>query len=61
MAEKISLLYNVQKVLRNYDIAVRGKRPSLGRRLGQIRFIPIIKYVFVDGLDPYVEADYFKD
>jgi len=59
MTQKISLLYNIQKVLRNFNINIRGIRPSLGERLGQKRFIPILFYVYKYDDDPYVESDYF--
>jgi len=59
MIQKLSLLYNIQKVLRNFDILVRGKRPSLAKRRGQERFIPLLFYTYEYGKDPYVESDYF--
>jgi len=59
MSKKLSSFFNIQKVLRKFDILVRGKRPSLGERRGQERFKPILLYVHEYDKDPYVESDYF--
>jgi hypothetical protein len=61
MYDLISKYYNIQWVLRRYDIKVRGKRPSLKQKLGKERFQPLLFYVYQLGLDPYVETGYFID
>ncbi len=61
---RLSEIYNVQWVLRNYDINIRGTRPTLCQKLGFCRFAPVMLYVapgYLEEVGNYIEYAFHSE
>lgn len=51
--KSVSDLYNIQKILRRYDLSVED-RPSIGQKRGLKRYQPVLTYV----VETYIQPGY---